>query len=223
VSQAHAVFSYDALMLRPLPNTLRAALLLAILAHFSPAAVQEESTPVFGTTVVIPSGLRGLVYHIHHNTKELPNFEKMKPAGRPIYTSSLNVPAQDFKRGFPGVTKRTEWFAIDYTGRFWIAEPGAYKFNLLSDDGAKLYIDDEVVIDNDGIHAPRWVAGVVDLAGGLHRMRVSYFQGPKWNIALVLKVAGPGQQLRVFSTDEFKPPPDPGEWRFPKANNPPQK
>jgi hypothetical protein len=29
-----------------------------------------------------------------------------------------------------------------------------------------------------------------------------------------LKVAGVGQELRVFSTDEFKPPPDPGQWRF---------
>jgi hypothetical protein len=214
----------------PLPNSLRAAVLLAILVHscagLSPAApaqapaTQEEPTPVFGTTVVIPSGLRGLVYHIHHNTKKLPNFEKMKPAGPPIYTSSLNVPAQDFRQGFPGVTKRTEWFAIDYTGRFWIAKPGAYKFNMMSDDGAKVYIDDQVVIDNDGIHPPLWKAGTVDLAGGLHRIRVSYFQGPKWAIALVLKVAGPKQALRVFSTDEFKPPPDPGEWRFPKGDDP---
>ena len=189
----------------------------------SPAApAQEEPTPVFGTTVVIPSGLRGLVYHIHHVTK-LPNFEKLKPAGRPIYTSSLNVPAQDFRQGFPGVTKRVEWFAIDYTGKFWIAQPGAYKFNMMSDDGAILYIDDQVIIDNDGIHAPRWIAGTVDLAGGLHRIRVSYFQGPKWAIGLILKVAGPKQALRVFSTDEFKPPPDPGEWRFPKTDNAPPK
>jgi hypothetical protein len=229
-----ALFRYDALMPRAPATTLRSALLLAVfagsfLACSCPVAAQNEPMPVFGTTVVIPSGLRGLVYHIHHNTKELPKFEKMKPAGRPIYTSSLNVPAQDFRLGFPGVTKRTEWFAIDYTGKFWIADPGPYKFNLLSDDGAKLYIDDDVIIDNDGIHAPHWKAGFVDLAGGLHRIRVSYFQGPKWSVALTLKVAGPGQnQLRVFSTDEFKPPPDPGEWHFPKAesapqNSPPQK
>ena len=177
-------------------------------------SAQEEPIPVFGTTVVIPSGLRGLVYHIGHNTSRLPNFEKMKPAGPAIYTSSLNVPAQDFRQGFPGVTKRFEWFAIDYTGKFWIAKPGRYRFNMMSDDGAKLYIDDSVVIDNDGVHPPIWKDGVVDLIEGLHRIRVSYFQGPRWAIALVLKVSGPGEQLRVFSTDEFKPPPDPGEWRI---------
>jgi hypothetical protein len=203
---------------------MRTALLLAIgVAGVLAAAEQEEPTAIFGTTVVIPSGLRGLVYHLHHNRSQLPDFEKLKPAGPAIYTSSLNVPPQDFKQGFPGVTKRNEWFAIDYTGRFWIADPGLYSFALLSDDGAELYIDDQVVIDNDGLHPPLEMKGAIELAGGLHRIRVSYFQGPKFQIALVLKIAGPGQELRVFSTDEFKPPPDPGQWRFPEKTASPQK
>lgn len=205
---------------------MRATLILTLLACISPAAAQDqptaEPTAIFGTTVVIPSGLRGLVYHIHHR-KELPDFDKMKAAGPPIYTSSLNLPPQNFMAGFPGVTKRNEWFAIDYTGAFWIANPGMYTFSLLSDDGAKLYIDDQVVVDNDGVHAPLEKTGAVDLTGGIHRIRVSYFQGPKFLIALVLKVAGAGQPSRVFSTDEFKPPPDPGQWRFPAKPGTPQK
>jgi len=201
---------------------MRAAWLLLALASLA-APAQEESTPIFGTTVVIPSGLRGLVYHIHHNTKALPDFAKLKPAGPAIYTSSLNLPPQDFRQGFPGVTKRMEWFAIDYTGKFWINDPGMYSFSLLSDDGAKLYIDDQLVIDNDGVHAPVEKTAAVELAGGIHRMRVSYFQGPKYLVALVLKIAEPGHELRVFSTDEFKPPPDPGQWRFPKSSDAPQK
>ena len=185
----------------------RAALLIAVCACAG-AAAQEQPTVVFGTTVVIPAGLRGLVYHIHHNTKKLPNFAKMRPAGAAIYTSSLNVPPQNFKAGFPGVTKRFDWFAIDYTGRFWIAKPGRYTFSLMSDDGAKLYIDDRTVIDNDGQHPPQEMTGMIDLTGGVHRIRVSYFQGPRFAIALVLKVAGPGESMRIFSTDEFKPPPE---------------
>ena len=202
---------------------MRAAIIFALLACVSTATAQEEPIAVFGTTVVIPSGLRGLVYHIKRNRTELPDFEKLKPAGRPIYTSSLNLPPQSFLEGFPGVTKRNEWFAIDYTGKFWIANPGMYSFSLLSDDGAKLYIDDQLVIDNDGVHAPLEKIGAVELAGGLHRIRVSYFQGPKYQIALVLKVAGSDRKMHVFSTDDFKPPPDPGEWRFPANSAQPQK
>lgn len=197
---------------------MRTVLLIAMAAWL--AAAQEQPIPVFGTTVVIPSGLQGLVYHLHHNTKKLPDFEKMRAAGPAIYTSSLNVPPQNFKEGFPGVTKRFEWFAIDYKGRFWISQPGKYVFNLLSDDGAKLYIDDQTVIDNDGQHPPQEAGGDIQLTGGIHRIRVSYFQGPRTYLALVLKVAGPGQEMHVFSTDEFKPPPDPGEWKVKPAPQP---
>jgi hypothetical protein len=35
-------------------------------------------------------------------------------------------------------TVTTLWFGIDYTGRFWVGEPGQYRFSLLSDDGSKL-------------------------------------------------------------------------------------
>ena len=164
--------------------------------------------------MVIPSGLRGLIYNLHHNASRLPDFKKLKPAGS-IYTTTLNVPPQDFKNGFPGITKRFEWFALDYAGRFWIDKPGDYRFELTSDDGSKLYIDGALVLDNDGQHPPRNVDGTVTLTGGIHHIRVSYFQGPRFQVALVLKIAGAGEELRVFSTDEFKPPPNPETWKFP--------
>ena len=168
----------------------------------------------FGTTVVVPGGLQGNVYHIRRNSQRLPDFRKAKPAGK-IYTASLNVPPRPFKEGFPGVTKRFEWFAIDYTGRFWIEKPGIYRFELTSDDGANLYIDQTLAIDNDGLHPPATRAGERMLEGGIHDLRVSYFQGPRFEAALILRVAGPGEEWRVFSTDEFRPPPDPSKWIFP--------
>jgi len=190
--------------------------LVLLLASFGRA--QDAPVPTFGTTVVIPSGLRGEIYYIRHNTKMLPRFEKMKPVGI-IYTTALNVPSRSFSQGFPGVTDRFEWFAIDYTGRFWIQKPGVYEFGLTSDDGAKLYIDGRELIDNDGQHEPVTLQGRINLSGGIHRMRVSYFQGPRYMVALVLKVAGPDdEELRVFSTDEFKPPPHPEDWKYGSAS-----
>jgi hypothetical protein len=189
---------------------MRAGWLLALVAI---CFAQDPPMPTFGTTVVIPSGLRGEIYFISHNSEQLPNFDKLKPKGT-IYTSSLNIPTRDFHEGFPGVTKRFEWFAIDYTGKFWIEKPGPYVFLLTSDDGSKLYIDDTLVVNNDGIHAAREAGARVLLSGGIHRIRVSYFQGPRMEVALVLRVARPGEQPRVFSTDEFRPPPNPDDWKF---------
>jgi hypothetical protein len=179
----------------------------------SAAFAQEQTVAHFGTTVVLPLGLQGAVYHIHRNTSRLPDFKKMKSVGV-IYTTELNIPPQDFQQGFPGVTKKFEWFAIDYTGRFWIAKPGVYRFALTSDDGAKLYIDDQVVVDNDGTHPPATVTASTTLSGGIHRIRISYFQGPRFQVALVLEVAGEGEQMRIFSTNEFRPPPNPETWQF---------
>ena len=181
------------------------------------AAAQEGLIPKFGTTVVIPGGLRGDVYYIRSDATKLPEFHWLKPVGS-IYTNSLNVPPQNFLQGFPGVTERFEWFAIDYNGRFWIDNPGVYHFALTSDDGAKLYIDDELTVDNDGIHPPEVKMAGIRLSGGIHSIRVSYFQGPRDKVALILQVALPGEEWRIFSTDEFKPPPDPETWTYGNAN-----
>jgi hypothetical protein len=165
--------------------------------------------------VVVPGGLEGVVYNISRNSKAIPDLRRIKPQGK-IYVSTLNIPLRDFTEGFPGVTKRQEWFAIEYTGRFWIEKPGPYRFALTSDDGSRLYIDDQTVVDNDGIHPAVTKAGSAELSGGIHTMRVQYFQGPRLQVALVLEIAGAAEELRVFSTDEFKPPANPEDWKFPR-------
>lgn len=182
------------------------------------AAAQEpqpaEPLYKFGTTVVQPMGLKGQIYNLKRDTQYLPDFRKMKPVGS-IYTPVLNIPPQPFNKGFPGVTKRFEWFAIDYTGRFWISHPGLYRWALLSDDGSKLYIDDDLVIENDGLHPAQEQRGEGELREGMHRIRVSYFQGPRMDVALVFRVAGPGERFHLFSTENFKPPAD-AQWSDPE-------
>ncbi len=177
-------------------------------------AVAQEPVAVFGTTVVIPSGLKGDIYFLPRDTPTLEGLGRFPIQGS-VYTTSLNVPPQDFLIGFPGITKRFEWFAINYSGKFWIENPGLYRFRLTSDDGAMLYIDDQLIADNDGVHQTSVRLGSLRLAGGLHSIRVPYFQGPRETVALMLEIAGPGEQPRIFSTEEFKPPANPETWRYP--------
>jgi hypothetical protein len=174
--------------------------------------VSGEPLYKFGTTVVATSGFRGDIYYIEYNALQLPKFSKLKPVGS-IYTPYLCVPLQRFEEGFPGVTARFEWFAIDYHAQFWVSEPGKYWFALLSDDGSVLRIDGKTVIDNDGQHSLLEKEGFVKLKVGMHAIRVSYFQGPRYHVALVLRVAGPkDKMLHIFHTDEFKPPADAPDW-----------
>jgi hypothetical protein len=189
------------------------------------AALCRAQTPApgdpsytFGVTVVDTTGLEGKIYYIKRDSQGLPDFSRMKPKGS-IYTPELNVPLQHWRAGFPGVTKRFEWFAIDYRGRFWIDQPGDYRFALTSDDGSKLYIDDQLVIDNDGVHPNARREGRVELTSGAHRIRVSYFQGPRDGVALILEVARPADRYRIFSTRDFRPT-NAEDWKSNDAESP---
>ena len=199
--------------------------LLAAVMSVSGLTAQEPHPPdsapaTFGTTVVLPAGLRGTIYFIPKNTTVLPDFERdiVQRIGE-IWTDTLNIPPRHWRSGFPGLTARSEWFAIDYQGRFWIENPGRYTFALISDDGSRLFLDDTPVIDNDCQHSPDLRLTAVKLEGGGHRIRISYFQGPRDCLALVLAVAGPDQPWKVFSTKEFKPPPNPEDWHYSAANS----
>ncbi len=50
------------------------------------------------------------------------------------------------------------------------------------------------------------------LTRGVHEIRVEYFQGPRFTVALVLSIAGPGETWRIFNMNDFKPPKDPDQW-----------
>jgi outer membrane protein OmpA-like peptidoglycan-associated protein len=158
-----------------------AAAALALAAH--PAAAQGGG---FGTAGTVPFALQGRVYFIPENSEQLPDFSRLRPQGT-ISTTSLNIQPQSFTVGFPGVTDRFEWFAIDYQGRIMLPQAGTYLFRLTSDDGSKLFIDGREVIDNDGIHGVDWKDAPATLAAGLHEVRVQYFQGPREDVALVLE------------------------------------
>lgn len=187
-------------------------LLAAFVAQAYAQPPAQEPRVTFGTTVVSSSGLRGDIYFIPPGTGKLPRFEKLKSEGA-IYTNVLHVPPRDFSEGFPGVTERFEWFAIDYNGRFWIQEPGRYNFYLLSDDGSKLYIDGKTVVNNDGVHASLGRSGGVTLKVGVHQIRVSYFQGPRFHVALILDYCRPGADWQAFNLDRFLPPPGHEDWK----------
>jgi outer membrane protein OmpA-like peptidoglycan-associated protein len=154
-----------------------------VLSAARPAGAQGGG---FGTAGEVPFALQGRVYFVPEGTDQLPDFARLRPQGT-ISTTVLDIQPQSFTAGFPGVTDRFEWFAIDYHGRIMLPQAGTYTFRLTSDDGSKLFIDGEPVIDNDGVHGANAADGEATLAAGLHDVRVQYFQGPRDEVALVLE------------------------------------
>jgi hypothetical protein len=151
--------------------------------------------------------LCGDVYEVTPEITGLPDFWKLEPIGA-LYTDSLDVPDQLIYGtiGIPGVTTRTAWFAIDYWGVMWVKEAGEYAFDLLSDDGAQLYIDDQMILNDDGVHPASERQGKVQLNAGRHVIHIPYFQGPPRAVALVLQVKVPGGKFKPFDVRDFARP-----------------
>lgn len=88
--------------------------------------------------------------------------------------------------------ERSDKFAFEFTGYVKVAKDGIYTFFTQSDDGSKLFIDDEEVVDNDGDHGTVEKAGKAALKKGYHKIRVIYFD------------SGGGNELKVLIQAEGK-------------------
>lgn len=115
-----------------------------------------------------------------------------------FFTDHLDVAPRGFTDGFPGISSRTEWFAIYYRGKFRVQSADYYTFRLISDDGSLLYVDGYLIIDNDRRHPPASKRATVPLAAGEHLLNVEYYQGPRDRIALQLFVAGSDGHEKLF-------------------------
>lgn len=166
---------------------------------------QVGSRRSLGSVVPAPGALCGDVYELPTTTSFLPSDFRALNAIGAVFTDSFDIPEQILRQGLPGSTARSEWFGVDYYGEFWVSKSGRYEFVLNADDGADLYIDDRMVINNDGIHPPRTVNGLVTLDAGRHTMHLPYFEGPTY-VSLILQIKPPDGDLSVFDIRNYARP-----------------
>ena len=71
---------------------------------------------------------------------------------------------------------KSENFGFRYSLSIYVPVAEAYTFYVTSDDGSNLLVDDQLVVDNDGLHGSRERQGTIDLAEGEHEIVVEFFQ-----------------------------------------------
>jgi len=67
-------------------------------------------------------------------------------------------------------------FAVEFQGVLTITNAGPYTFNLASDDGSALWIDDAMVVNHDGPHGATEKSGKAWLQPGTYRFALRYFE-----------------------------------------------
>ena len=155
----------------------------------------------FGTPDVIDDSLTGHIYLLPEDTILLPDFTQLSPVGT-VYTTRLDIASRDFNEGFPAVVDRLEWFGLQYKGTLRVETAGTYTFGVNSDDGSKLYIGSELIVNNDFQHNPILKRGDIYLEAGEYPLTLEYFQGPRYEIALQLFITPPGRVTQIFDSTE---------------------
>lgn len=134
---------------------LLALVLLAGVAPAQPAATDP------GVTV--------RVYQIAETPDHVPTVGEGQTPNADARRDAIDLGPDDFG-GVQGSTVTT------VLGQIVVDTPGAYTFRLTSDDGARLLIDQRLVIDHDGRHgATPKDSKPVELGAGTHDLRIEHF------------------------------------------------
>ena len=102
----------------------------------------------------------------------VPDFSKLEPTWEGE-AKSIDLGAIQL----PGGAKPNSNFAVKFEGQIVIDEEGEYQFWTRSDDGSMLYIDEKLIVNNDGSHSAQEKTGKVRLSAGAHSILVGFGQG----------------------------------------------
>ncbi|WP_324672205.1 N,N-dimethylformamidase beta subunit family domain-containing protein [Hymenobacter sp. GOD-10R] len=150
------------------------------------------------------AGLDYKYYEGFWNT--LPNFGTLTPTK----TGTVTTPTL-------AVALRDNGFGFQYTGYVTVPEDGQYTFSTTSDDGSQLYIGSTLVVDNDGLHGDREVAGSIGLQAGTHALTITFFENDGGQ-TLQVTYAGPSLTKQVIPASAYKRVPITGANQAPIAN-----
>ena len=97
-------------------------------------------------------------------------------------------------------------FSVEWTGTIRIPRAGRYLFATESDDGSFLLLDGQLIVDNGGSHARRYVAGRVEISrSGVYPLAIRYFNDQYGGMIRVTWQV-PGLSEELIPPDVLNPP-----------------
>ncbi|MBD3306800.1 hypothetical protein GF339_10265, partial [candidate division KSB3 bacterium] len=120
----------------------------------------------YGVLIFLRQETHGLsaTYYANQQWQGPPALTKVDPE---ISSAAL----QQFRQTIP-----QNQFSIEWQGYIEIPETAVYTFATESDDGSWLFIDDQLVVDNGGVHGLVRKTGNIQLTQGQHPITIRYVQ-----------------------------------------------
>ncbi|MEY2598899.1 MAG: hypothetical protein RLZZ142_1158 [Verrucomicrobiota bacterium] len=157
-----------------------------------------------GILNVLPQGpkLEDLHFALYLGSwDKLPDFSKLTPHREgQVPDNLIQLQFDDYKNQY----------GLVFTGKFKTTANGEYSFFLACDDGARLVVDDQRILTDDGIHPSRIKEGKVRLKPGTHTLRLEYFQAEG---AAELYLGWRGEGFDTTALSKWTPE----NWRAPLA------
>lgn len=109
--------------------------------------------------------VNGIAYAFYRGSwNELPNFDELTPEAIGVSEEISFVPAV-----------YRDYFGLVYDGYIYLAEDENYTFYMTSDDGARLSIDEVVMIENEGSDSGIELSEEICLSSGFHKIKIEYY------------------------------------------------
>jgi mono/diheme cytochrome c family protein len=137
-------------------------------------------------------GLEVAAYEIPFWPAELPDWSELEPSSVGS-AETIDVSAMP----------RSDEFGLVFRGEVSIPSDGEHTFFVLSDDGSRLTIGGQVVVDHDGHHSPTRKDGTATLAAGWHPIVVEMFEAGGGEAIDAGFVDADGE-ARSFSTTQLR-------------------
>lgn len=129
---------------------------------FVQLVLRQQVEPV----VEMEGGIQDLTYRVYDGKwGKLPEFDQLNP----IAQGKLPRGYLDIK-----VAQRKEYYGIVFEGKINAPTAGEYTLEMASDDGARILINGNKVVEHDGLHGQELRKGKVTLKKGPHDIRVEY-------------------------------------------------
>jgi hypothetical protein len=96
---------------------------------------------------------------------QLPDFDALEPVARGV-TEGFDISPR----------RRDDHFGLRFTGYLEAPRDGIYTLAVRSDDGSRLFIGEDQVVDNDGLHGRVERSDGLALKAGLHPIAVTFFE-----------------------------------------------
>ena len=87
-----------------------------------------------------------------------------------------------------------------YDGWLMVPTSGIWTLSIGSDDGSKLSIGSEVVIDNDGLHGMLTKSAQFSFAAGMYPIRLEFFENGG-GAGLIFSWSGPGMTNQIIAPE----------------------